>query len=475
MKMFPSITLGFFLLCGCSLEEVPADTNNSSKLIASFSFNNGNCDIPCELEFINESAFAESYLWTFGDGTQSIDPNPIHLYDTCCAFTVKLVAFNADGQKDSTEQNIKINNQTFLKRFESLQRKEFGLSIAQLVDNSFMLVGFSRIGFGPASAYITRFDSVGNTMSNFPLIFPNWEARYIINDRQDNVVIVGSTDQGSDGSSDIFLIKTDPDFNPLPGFPKIIGGQKNEHPFVIKQTSDGGYIIGGCITDDDSSKSDFYISKVDPGCNQLWHNTITTDSSESISNIIELSNGDFAAVGKVTGSREKSLFVRTDLNGNILSQKLIDAGKTDILRDIVETSSGSLAVCGWSSSFTPGESIILDVWNIEGESVGGLFPRIYDQIGNEYGMSILLTEDDEFIILGECGPFNARDFCLIKVNSSGILLWDHIYDTGLNEIARQVIKTKDGGYMMVGWTGIHGTDPDSDIFVIKVDQNGLMN
>ena len=64
------------------------------------------CDPPMTTSFINNSSGAVSYLWDFGDGTNSTIPNPTHTYSTLPIFTstgqpyyydVTLTATNASG------------------------------------------------------------------------------------------------------------------------------------------------------------------------------------------------------------------------------------------------------------------------------------------------------------------------------------------------------------------------------------------
>ena len=47
---------------------------------------------PLEVEFINESTYGVSYVWTFGDGSSSIEENPIHTYFQAGDYNVKLIA-----------------------------------------------------------------------------------------------------------------------------------------------------------------------------------------------------------------------------------------------------------------------------------------------------------------------------------------------------------------------------------------------
>lgn len=51
--------------------------------------------------FANESRFAESYIWDFGDGFTSIEANPSHTFNNVGEFMVTLTAINAEGCADT--------------------------------------------------------------------------------------------------------------------------------------------------------------------------------------------------------------------------------------------------------------------------------------------------------------------------------------------------------------------------------------
>ena len=67
---------------------------------------------PATVSFTNNSLFSSSYVWTFGNGTTSTATNPSVTFaasntqDT--TYTVKLVATNAGGCKDSISKNIRV-------------------------------------------------------------------------------------------------------------------------------------------------------------------------------------------------------------------------------------------------------------------------------------------------------------------------------------------------------------------------------
>ncbi len=92
----------FRLLClslcivSCSKDE-EQDQNTNEKPVVAFSYSTTDDTAPVRITFANQSQNATSWIWDFGDGTSSTDPNPVHLYTTGGTYQIKLIAFNETG------------------------------------------------------------------------------------------------------------------------------------------------------------------------------------------------------------------------------------------------------------------------------------------------------------------------------------------------------------------------------------------
>ncbi|MHB1279069.1 MAG: PKD domain-containing protein, partial [Bacteroidia bacterium] len=71
--------------------------------IASFRQNPDTGCMEHTVTFINESQYATSYRWFFGDGGQSTDVNPTHTYVNPGIYTVSLIAYGPGGVDDTTK------------------------------------------------------------------------------------------------------------------------------------------------------------------------------------------------------------------------------------------------------------------------------------------------------------------------------------------------------------------------------------
>lgn len=67
---------------------------------------------PLSIMATNSSTGAANYTWTFGNNNQSILANPSITYTYPGVYTVKLIATNGSGCKDSTSRTVKVNGPT---------------------------------------------------------------------------------------------------------------------------------------------------------------------------------------------------------------------------------------------------------------------------------------------------------------------------------------------------------------------------
>lgn len=82
-------------LLSCSKEE-------DSQVYAGFDVSQGPYVAPCNIIFYNQSQNADTYFWDFGDGSNSAEISPEHVYSASGFYTVILRASNGSGSKSYT-------------------------------------------------------------------------------------------------------------------------------------------------------------------------------------------------------------------------------------------------------------------------------------------------------------------------------------------------------------------------------------
>ena len=99
--------------------------------------------------------------------------------------------------------------------------------------------------------------------------------------------------------------------------------------------------------------------------------------------------------------------------------------------------------------------------------------RTFGGSKDDEGYSIVKAKDGDFLITGYTIPSGkgGRDLWVLKINSKGNKQWDKTFGMAGDEEGRCLINTKDGGYLVVGYTKSKGTG-GKDIWVLKLDSQG---
>ncbi len=236
---------------------------------------------------------------------------------------------------------------------------------------------------------------------------------------------------------------------------KTIGGNKIDGVSSMVSTADGGYVIAG------STYSD-----------------ISGDKSEA-------NRGSALNYG-----RSDYWIVKIDNTGQKVWDKTIGGGSDDFAKSIVSTTDGGFVIAGYSQSGISGDKTQaniggvndVDFWIVKINSLGQIqWDKTYGGTRTDYAFSIVNTNDGGFVIAGttESGDGFYNNYWVIKLNGSGIMVWDKIIQTDANDEARTVVATSDGGFVVGGFTssGISydKTEPNKgflDFWIVKLNNAG---
>jgi hypothetical protein len=142
------------------------------------------------------------------------------------------------------------------------------------------------------------------------------------------------------------------------------------------------------------------------------------------------------------------------------------AGK-DYLEAIQQTSDGGYIVAGFTYSFGPGDA---DAWVLKLDSAGTVaWQKTYGGMVNEYARSIHQTADGGYIVAGNTHSFGAgdADAWVLKLDSAGAVTWQKTYGGAGGDYANSIQQTSDGGYIVAG-------NGSRSAWLIKLDASGAI-
>ncbi len=164
--------------------------------------------------------------------------------------------------------------------------------------------------------------------------------------------------------------------------------------------------------------------------------------------------------------------VKTNLYGDTLWTKIYGGGGDNGFSKLYENTNGNLTMIGNCYGFGSGNS---DIYIAKTNSFGDtLWTKA---IGNSYyniPPNSLKLSDGNFMILALTDSIGVglNDCGLIKIDSSGNILWNKFYDGGAGGGSLiGIVQLSDGGFILSGSTSSYGAG-NYDTYVIRTDSLG---
>jgi len=140
-------------------------------------------------------------------------------------------------------------------------------------------------------------------------------------------------------------------------FAKTYGGSSAEHAYSVRQTSDGGYIVGGWISPVVATIDDVFLIKTDANGNVQWAKTYGGTGYDYANSVQQTSDGGYILAGETSsfGAGGRDVFlIKTNASGNVQWAKTYGGTGNDYAYSFQQTSDGGYILAGWINSFGAG-------------------------------------------------------------------------------------------------------------------------
>ncbi|PWJ39183.1 DUF4493 domain-containing protein [Sediminitomix flava] len=374
------------------------------------------------------------------------------------------------GDENVIEDEIILGEETEIltwsNYFGDIDKDEEVFSLIESINGGYILAGYKQ-----GDAWLFKLDEKGELLWEQEQLSGD-EIRGIAEDDLGNILIVGVTSTLGNGEDDILFAKLDHDGNIV--WEKTFGGDYNDIAFSIEKSKDDNYFIVGS-KEVEHNEYDLWVMKIDSEGNLIWEYT---------SSIL----GGFTGAQSISENTEYDLFISGYTNkNNLVISKLNSDGVLiweKVFNDTVffsnpggMTHKASLIVSSEGYIYWVGNKWSnnnIDFWLLKLDSSNNvLWETSIGGGGSDYGNSVTEDVDGSLLLVGRTYSKGAgsTDAWVIKVDTEGNLLWDITYGNTSLDAANDVIKSKGGEIVTVGYTRVPDTG-DNQAWVLKLNESG---
>ncbi len=285
---------------------------------------------------------------------------------------------------------------------------------------------------------------------------------------------------------------------------RILGGTEFDASSVVRETQDGGYIVGGYANSGDGDvignygALDFWVVKLNDAGETQWQRNLGGSLEDILVDIHETKEGDYLLAGNsFSGDHDlqsnygdtDAWIVKLDNNGNMLWETNLGGTETDRAQSVKQTFDGGVIVAAMTHSVdgnVTANNGHADCWIVKLDGGGSL---IWETTigGSEYDRAndIYQNEDGSFMVFGitysedeDVGGNNGGgDYWLVKLDPFGEIIWEMHYGGTKQESPAEMLQTADGGYIISGRSesadgNVSGNNGSFDFWVVKLDASG---
>jgi hypothetical protein len=265
---------------------------------------------------------------------------------------------------------------------------------------------------------------------------------------------------------------------------KTYGGNSKDNLYSIEQTSDSGYILGGTtgspISGDKTATpqggSDYWVVKMNSAGEKEWDKVFGGSLADYFTVVQQTTDGGYVLGGSsqnnISGDKSEASrgsydywIIKLDAAGNKQWDKTIGGSGDETLTSLIQTTDGGYMLGGMSSSGISGEKSEAgrggtDYWVVKINATGEKeWDRTVGSNGYDYLRDVIQTRDGGFMLGGEAHSYGGdrtgiskglSDYWIVKLREDGTKEWDKAYGGHLSQWLYSVVELEDGGYLLGG-------------------------
>ncbi len=274
--------------------------------------------------------------------------------------------------------------------------------------------------------------------------------------------IVGTYNGAFGQFGEIWLLRTDSSGNHVWNETYTTGSNQNRGVAIVK-CQDGSFAIAG------NANPDRILIRVTDNGTELWRNTYSDVIGDSVKDLVYCEDGGFAILSyNGTSSWPPNMdyrLLRTDENGTVLWERGYSKLGYEESYGLTCLDDGGFAIVGHTQDIEGGGDE--DIWVVRTDSDGvAVWDQTYGGSDYESGSAILECENGDLIFTGKSTSYGDATLWVVRTTSTGVVLWNKTYG-GWGDSGNSIYNTTDGGFIIGGFKS-----ENMDVLVIRINSTG---
>ncbi len=266
---------------------------------------------------------------------------------------------------------------------------------------------------------------------------------------------------------------------------KSFGGSQIDVANALQLTVNGGYIIAGTANSDDGDVGgnndadgylggDYWVIKLNNSGDMIWETNLGGNSDEAGNSIQQTTDGGYIVVG-MTDSNDQDIsgdtssadfwIVKLDGSGDLIWETNYGGNGNEEATSVAQTLDGGYIIVGFTGSsdgdVEGNNNGGLDYWVVKLDTTGAL---VWEKNlgGSEFDIaqSVEQTSDEGYIVAGYSesmngdvgGNYGEKDYWIVKLDNTGNMVWETNLGGSLDDEAYDIHQTTDEGFIVAGYS-----------------------
>lgn len=285
-------------------------------------------------------------------------------------------------------------------------------------------------------------------------------------------LVAGYTNSYGSGKQDGWVWRLDAQGSSL--WQKAYGGAEDDDFLAMALAADGGAAVAGSTHSFGVIGQDAWVMRLDAAGESVWQYAFGGVGNETARAIWPAADDGYVLAGSSSsgsaGGADGWVW-RLDAAGDIVWQFTYGGAAVDELKAVVATADGGFAVAGETWSFG---AALSDGWLLKLDSSGGvLWQKRYGDLLADGWLALQATADGGVIVAGYTDSVGTggQDAWVMRLDAAGDVLWQTAYGGVDADRAEALLPLIEGGFVVTGVTESFGAGHE-DAWAFRLDEAG---